>query len=67
MNIVSDLEMLEPSPPIKKIRFPENSCDPPSPTATPLKNPSSSNASSPPKSVDSPNCRNEDSSNSLFV
>ena len=66
-NKFSESEMLDPSPPSKKIRFPENSCEPPSPTATPLKNPSRLNAAAPPKLDESPNCINEDSSKSGSV
>ena len=66
-NSVSESAMLDPSPPRRKIRLPENSSDPPSPTATPLKNPSRSNAAAPPKFDDSPNCTKEASNRSGSV
>ena len=47
--------MLWPSPPIRKILLPKNSEAPPSPIATPLKNPSKLKADDPPNEEDSPN------------
>ena len=58
---VSEFDMLSPSPPMMKIRFPKNSDEPPSPFATPLKKPSRLNAESSPKLDELPNWVNESS------
>ena len=63
-NNDSESAMLWPSPPIRKILLPKNSEAPPSPIATPLKNPSKLKADDPPNDEDSPNWMNDSSNKS---